>query len=30
MQLKLKADQFYPGYAEYITELRRKAGIITA
>ncbi|MBS7636847.1 hypothetical protein KEJ37_05895 [Candidatus Bathyarchaeota archaeon] len=30
MQLKRKADQFYPRYAEYITELRRKAGILTA
>ena len=30
MQLKRKADQFYPRYAEYITELRRKAGIIIA
>jgi intergrase/recombinase len=30
MQLKRKADQFYPRYAEYVTELRRKAGIITA
>jgi len=29
-QLKRKADQFYPRYAEYVTELRRKAGIITA
>jgi intergrase/recombinase len=29
MQLKRKADQFYPRYAEYVTELRRKAGIIT-
>ncbi|MGB9960575.1 MAG: integrase [Candidatus Bathyarchaeales archaeon] len=23
-QLKRKADQFYPRYAEYVTELRRK------
>jgi intergrase/recombinase len=30
MQLKRKADQFYPRYAEYVTELRRKAGIISA
>ncbi|MGC8998767.1 MAG: integrase [Candidatus Bathyarchaeia archaeon] len=30
MQLKRKADQFYPRYAEHVTELRRKAGIITA
>ena len=30
MQLKRKADQFYPRYAEYVTELRRKAGIIIA
>ncbi len=30
MQLKRKADQFYPRYAEYVMELRRKAGIITA
>jgi intergrase/recombinase len=30
MQLKRKADQFYPRYAEYVAELRRKAGIITA
>jgi intergrase/recombinase len=30
MQLKRKADQFYPRYAEYLAELRRKAGIITA
>jgi intergrase/recombinase len=30
MQLKRKADQYYPRYAEYVTELRRKAGIITA
>jgi len=29
MQLKRKADQYYPRYAEYVTELRRKAGIIT-
>ncbi|MGB9694266.1 MAG: integrase, partial [Fervidobacterium sp.] len=29
MQLKRKADQFYPRYAEYVTELRRKAGILT-
>ncbi|MEM3697506.1 MAG: integrase [Candidatus Bathyarchaeia archaeon] len=27
MRLKRKADQFYPRYAEYITELRRKASI---
>ncbi|KPV61951.1 MAG: hypothetical protein AOA65_2119 [Candidatus Bathyarchaeota archaeon BA1] len=30
MQLKRKADQFYPRYADYITELRRKAGLLTA
>ncbi|MCS7124863.1 MAG: integrase [Candidatus Bathyarchaeota archaeon] len=30
MQLKRKADQYYPRYAQYITELRQKAGIITA
>jgi intergrase/recombinase len=30
MQLKRKADQFYPRYAGYVTEMRRKAGIITA
>jgi intergrase/recombinase len=24
MQLKRKADQFYPRYAGYVTELRRK------
>jgi intergrase/recombinase len=29
MQLKRKADQYYPRYAQYVTELRRKAGIIT-
>jgi len=29
MQLKRKADQFYPRYAKYITELRRKAGTLT-
>jgi intergrase/recombinase len=28
MQLKRKADQFYPRYAEYVTELRRKAEIL--
>ncbi len=28
MQLKRKADQFYPRYAEYITELRRKAKLL--
>jgi intergrase/recombinase len=28
MQLKRKADQYYPRYAEYVTELRRKAGIL--
>ena len=28
MQLKRKADQFYPRYAEYVTELRRKAGLL--
>jgi intergrase/recombinase len=28
MQLRRKADQFYPRYAEYVTKLRRKAGII--
>jgi len=27
MQLKRKAVQFYPRYAEYITELRQKAGL---
>jgi intergrase/recombinase len=27
MQLKRKAVQFYPRYAEYITQLRRKAGL---
>jgi len=30
MQLKRKADQFYPRYAEYVAELRRKAGTLTA
>jgi len=30
MQLKRKADQFYPRYTEYVTKLRRKAGIIMA
>jgi len=30
MQLKRKAVQFYPRYAEYITELRQKAGLLTA
>jgi intergrase/recombinase len=30
MKLKRKATQFYPRYAEYITELRRKAGILKA
>lgn len=30
MKLKRKAVQFYPRYAEYITELRRKAGLLTA
>jgi intergrase/recombinase len=30
MRLKRKADQFYPRYAEYVTELRRKAGTLTA
>ena len=30
MQLKRKADQYYPRYAEYVTELRRKARTITA
>jgi intergrase/recombinase len=30
MQLKRKADQYYPRYAQYITELRQKAGILTA
>jgi intergrase/recombinase len=30
MQLKRKADQFYPRYSEYVAELRQKAGIITA
>ena len=30
MRLRRKADQFYPRYAEYVTELRRKAGISTA
>jgi len=29
MQLKRKADQFYPRYAEYVIELRRTAEIIT-
>jgi len=29
MKLKRKAIQFYPRYAKYITELRRKAGLIT-
>jgi intergrase/recombinase len=27
MQLKQGADQYHPRYAEYVTELRRKAGI---
>jgi len=26
MQLKRKADQYYPRYTQYLTELRRKAG----
>jgi len=30
MQLRRKADQYYPRYAEYVTELRRKAGLLTA
>jgi len=30
MQLKRKADQYYPRYAQYVTELRRKAGVLTA
>lgn len=30
MKLKRKADQFYPRYAQYTTELRQKAGIVTA
>jgi len=30
MRLKRKADQFYPRYAEYVMELRRKAGTLTA
>jgi intergrase/recombinase len=30
MRLKRKADQFYPRYAEYVTELRRKAASLTA
>jgi len=30
MQLKRKADQFYPRYAEYLMELRRKAELRTA
>jgi intergrase/recombinase len=30
MRLKRKADQFYPRYVEYVTELRRKAGTLTA
>ena len=30
MQLKRKAIQFYPRYAKYVTELRRKAGLIPA
>jgi intergrase/recombinase len=30
MQLKRKAVQFYPRYAKYVTELRRKAGLIPA
>jgi len=28
MQLKRKADQFYPRYAEYVSGLRRKAGLL--
>ena len=30
MRLKRKADQFYPRYAEYVTELRQKAELRTA
>ena len=30
MKLKRKAVQFYPRYAEYVRELRRKAGLIPA
>jgi intergrase/recombinase len=30
MQLKRKAIQFYPKYAKYVTDLRRKAGLIPA
>jgi intergrase/recombinase len=30
MQLKRKAIEFYPRYARYVTELRRKAGLIPA
>ncbi|MEM3875212.1 MAG: integrase [Candidatus Bathyarchaeia archaeon] len=28
MKLKRKADQFYPRYAQYITDLRKKAGVL--
>lgn len=30
MKLKREAIQFYPRYAEYVTELRRKAGVLGA
>jgi len=30
MRLRRKADQFYPRYAEYVAELRRKAGLLAA
>ena len=30
MKLKRKAVQFYPRYVEYVAELRRKAGLLTA
>ena len=30
MQLKRKADQFYPRYAQYITKLRQRVAIVTA
>jgi hypothetical protein len=28
-RLKRKADRFHPRYAEYVTELRQKAGLIS-
>jgi intergrase/recombinase len=30
MRLKRKADQFYPRYAEYVTELRRRVEALEA